>query len=62
MRNYPITSNPVEDIDFRVDDTRYALVHRLKLTDKVKTIVLNKEEAIRLFLILNEVLNKGGKQ
>ncbi len=72
MQIYPITDNTAETIEFKVDDAeypgsssigergskRFALVHILKYAkgNLNKTIVVNREEALKLYQALKQEL------
>ena len=66
MKQYPISESSTETIVFKVDEERYALVHKL-ISGKFpfgqgevyKTIILNRREALKLYQAISEaVLNK----
>lgn len=68
MKAYPITDNPAEQIEFKVNEGSYALVQRLKEPNPLaggrniktyKTIIMNQREVLKLYqAIQEEVLNK----
>ncbi len=60
MKTYPISSNPTEIIDFKVDDDRYSLVQTWKyfLGDYHRTIIMNKREVLNLYQALQEEILK----
>lgn len=64
MATYPISSTPEEEIDFKVDDGKFALVRRVKrlgsigyicpLIISTDTIILNKRELMALYQAIQE--------
>ena len=63
MKVYPITSNQLEDIELKVGDENYTLVHRVRRIGtqeliQSKAIIMNKRELLKLYqAIQEEVLN-----
>ena len=63
MTTYLISSNQSEEIDFKVDGDKFALVQRFKslgLGDSYKTIVMNRREALKLYSALWQELQGAG--
>ena len=61
MKTAVITDNSIEAIEFRANESRFALVHQIKSSggDTYKTIIMNWEELMALFMVIqDEVLNK----
>lgn len=52
MKTYMISSNQQEEIEFKADGEKFALVQKFKsrpFADSYKTIILNKREILKLF-------------
>ena len=61
MKTYSIGKSSIETIEFRANENRFALVHRLKSSpgDTYKTIILSEKEILNLYYALQEeILNK----
>ncbi len=74
MKSYTIADSSTEKIEFRANESQFALVQIKKQSeqwingdlaikaDVYKTIILNQREVLSLYqAIQEEVLNKGGK-
>ena len=65
MKTYPIGESSIEIIEFRANETTYALVHKLKnhvyqLGSEYKTIILNQREILNLYQALQDEILKLG--
>lgn len=63
MKTYPISSSPVEEIDFKVGDENYALVRRIRHAGSQgllssQAIILNKRELLTLYQAIQEEITK----
>ncbi len=62
MKNYRITENSAETIEFKSLDDKYALVHKSTASLwEVKTIILNKRELLTLYQAIQEEILEGVK-
>jgi len=66
IKTYPISIGAHEAIDFRANESQFALVHKTKAStgDTCKTIIMNKREALILYQALQEEIlkEKGDKR
>ena len=60
MPKYDISSVGVETLELDVQDERYCLIHRVMTHDgkRVKVIILNKREALRLYQAIGEEIRQ----
>ena len=62
MKTYKINDTATETIEFRANESQFALVHKLKSSggDAYKTIILNQREVLTLYqAIQDEIINRG---
>lgn len=60
MKTYPIGKSATETIEFRANESTYALVHRLNNSeqDVYKTIILSKRELLMLYMAIQDEIQR----